>query len=102
MFSEQGYYESLLKYDYVDWFVEEVIKLEKKGLLFEKREKKILLWLKEMRNTIEKLLFVDFVKKKFFLIKLEIIVILLVNTGIQHIMNVILMSHTNKVFLFLS
>ena len=41
--------------------------------------------------------FVDFVKKKYYLIKLEIIVILLVNIEVQLIVNVILMYHKNRV-----
>ena len=31
---QSAYYESLLGYDNVDWFVNEVIKLEKNGFLF--------------------------------------------------------------------
>ena len=31
---KNGYYESPLGYDNVDWFVNEVLKLEKNGLLF--------------------------------------------------------------------
>ena len=31
---KSGYYKSPLGYDNVDWFVDEVIKLEKNGLLF--------------------------------------------------------------------
>ena len=41
--------------------------------------------------------FVDFVKKKYYLIKFEIIVILLVNIEVQLIVNVILMYHKNRV-----
>ena len=32
--SEKGYYESNLRYVNVDWFVDEIFKLEKKGFLF--------------------------------------------------------------------
>ena len=40
----------------------------------------------------------DFERKILNMIKLEIIVILLVYTGIQLIVNVIIMSHKNKKF----
>ena len=87
---QSGYYKSPSGYDNVDWFVEEVIKLEKKWLSIFKTLRKISLRNKKMKKIIEMVTFVDFVKKKYYLIKLEIIVILLVNIEDQLVVNVIL------------
>ena len=66
---KSGYYKSPLGYDSVDWFVEEVKRLENKIVLYLKIIIKILKWLKKMNKIIEIKVFVDFVKKKIFLIK---------------------------------
>ena len=72
--SEIGYYESPLGYDNVDWFVKEVIKLENNWLSILKTLKKYHYDTKKTRRILKITIFVDFVKKKFYLIKLEIIV----------------------------
>ena len=71
---ESGYYESPLRYDNVDWFVKEVILLENKMTLYFKETKKDFIMSKKMKKILKTIIFVDFVKKKLFLIKLEIIV----------------------------
>ena len=53
-----------------------------------------------MKKIIEIIAFVNFEKNKHFLIKLEIVVVLLVNIEGQLRKNVILMSHRNKIILY--
>ena len=72
---KSGYYESPLGYDNVDWFVKEIIKLENKMAFYFKNTKKISLCQKKMKKILKIIIFVDFVKKKYYLIKFEIIVI---------------------------
>ena len=57
-----GFYEWPLGYDKVDWFVDEVKKLEIQ-MVFLKTLRKISLCSKKMKNIIEKANFVNFVKK---------------------------------------
>ena len=71
---KSGYYESPLAYDNVDWLVKEVIKLEKKWLSVLKILRKISLCQKKMKKILKIIIFVDFVKKKYYLIKFAIIV----------------------------
>ena len=70
---ESGYYESPLGYNNVDWYVNQVIKLENKMAFFFENTKKISFRNKKMRNILIILIFVDFVKKKYYLIKFMII-----------------------------
>ena len=56
--------------------------------------------MKEMKKVIEMILFVDFAKNKYLLIRLQIIVTQQVKTEVQLIRNVILMPPRNKVFFF--
>ena len=72
---KSGYHKFPLGYDNVDWFADEVIKLEYKMTFYFKNTKKISLRQRKMKKIIETLIFVDFVKRILNLIKLEIIVI---------------------------
>ena len=69
---KSGYYESPLAYDNVDWFVDEVIKLEKKMNFYFKNTKQDIIMTEKTKKTLKMITFVDFVKKRSFLIKLEI------------------------------
>ena len=60
---QTDYFESPLGYDKVDWFVYEVIKLFQKWASLLKTLKKVLKWLRMMKNIIEKITFVGFVKR---------------------------------------
>ena len=71
---KSGYHKSPLGYNNVDWFVDEVIKLENKMTFYLKNTRKISLRQKKMKKILEMITLVDFVKKKYCLIKLEIIV----------------------------
>ena len=72
----------------MDWFVNEVIKLEIKMAFYFKNTKKDIMTDKD-EEVYKKTTYVDFVKKKYCLIKLEIIVILLVTIEVQLITLVI-------------
>ena len=96
--SKSGYHECPPGYDKVDWFVDEVMKLEKKWLSSLKTLMKILIWLK-MNITTDILMFVDFVKNNCYPINLEIIVIWQGKIEVQPLKNVILVSQRNKVIL---
>ena len=72
---ESGYYESPLGYDNVDWFVNEVIKLENKMNFWFKNTKKDIIKTQKVRRILKIIKIVGFVKKKYYLRKLEIIVI---------------------------
>ena len=72
---ESGDYESFLGYDNVDWFVNDIIKLENKMAFFFKKTKKDIFMKQKIRKILIAIIFVDFVKKKFYLIKFVIIVI---------------------------
>ena len=50
---KSGYYESSLGYDNVDWFVNEVIKLEKKMAFYSKNTKKDIIMTEEDEETFE-------------------------------------------------
>ena len=71
---KSDYYKSPLGYDNVDWFVDEVIKLETKMAFYFKNIKKEINMKDKDEKIIEMITFADFVKKKYCLIKLEIIV----------------------------
>ena len=60
---QSTFYKYPLGYNNVDWFVDEVIKLEKNWLSFLKTLRKISLLQRKMRKIIEIIIFVDFVKK---------------------------------------
>ena len=72
---QSGYHKSPLGYNNVDWFVDEVTKLENKKLSILKVLIKISLGQRKMKKITEIILFVDFLKKKLIVIKLEIIAI---------------------------
>ena len=72
---KSDYYESPLGYDNVEWFVKEVIKLENKMAVYFKNTKKYIIMTKKMKKILKIILFVDFVRKKYYLIKFVIIVI---------------------------
>ena len=70
---ESAYYGSLLGYDNVDWFADEVTKLENKMNFYIKNTNKNLIRTEkdEKRySIIEIISFVDFVRKKYILIRL--------------------------------
>ena len=71
---ETGYYESPLGYNNVDWYVNEVMKLENKIAFYFKNTKRDINMTKEDREGFKKIILVDFVKRKYYLIKLEITV----------------------------
>ena len=60
---KNGYHKSPLGYKNVDWFVDEVVKLENNMASFFKILRKISLYLKKMKKILETIIFVDFVKK---------------------------------------
>ena len=57
-----GYFNYCLRFDIVEWFVVEVIKIQKRINFFFEAPRKILQRLKEMRNFQETILFVGFEK----------------------------------------
>ena len=69
-----GYYESPLRYDNVDWFVKEIIKLENKMAFYFKNNKKDIIMTQEDKEDFENINICRFVEEKYFLIKLEITV----------------------------
>ena len=73
---KSGYYESTLGYNKVDWFVNEVIKLEKNGFLLQKYLKKMSSRQRKIKNIVEMITFVDFEGKilNLNLTKLELTV----------------------------
>ena len=66
---KSGYYRSPLGYNNKDWFVNEIIKLENKMVFSFKNTRKDIIMTEEDEGDFEKMLFPDFVKKKFFMIK---------------------------------
>ena len=68
---KNGYCEPLLGFFNVGWFVDGVIKLEKKIAFYLKKTKKDTL-MKKMNNIVERIIFVDFVRKIVNLRKVEI------------------------------
>ena len=71
---KSGYHKSLLGYNNVDWFVNEVIKLENKMAFFIKNTNKDIIMTKKDGEDYRNNNIYRFCKKKFNLIKLEIIV----------------------------
>ena len=62
---KRGYYKSLLGYDNVDWFVDEIMKLEKRiAFFFKKKNKERYLFDGGKRKNLETITFVGFVKEK--------------------------------------
>ena len=72
---ESGFYQSPLGYNNVDWYVNQVIKLENKKAFFFKNTKKDIVMAEDDEEDYRKTIFVDFVKKKYYLIKFVVIVI---------------------------
>ena len=72
---KNGYHKSPVGYHNVDWFVNEVIKLENKMAFFFKNAKEIIIRTEKNEENYKKKILVNFVKKKLFLIKFEMIVI---------------------------
>ena len=72
---ESGYYESPLGYDIVDWFVKDVIRLEKKIAFYFKETKKDIIMTQEDEEDFENKSICRFCEKKCYLIKFVIIVI---------------------------
>ena len=66
------FHDSLSIKNIVEWFVDEVINPEKKRFSVLRTLKKILRRHRKMKKNIETLLFVDFVRKNYLLIRLEI------------------------------
>ena len=81
---KSGYHKSPLGYNNVDWFVDEVKKLENKMAFFFKNTTKDIIMTEEDEEEFRNNNNCRFCEKKILnLIKLEIIVILLVNTEVQ-------------------
>ena len=72
---KSGYYESPLGCENFYCFFDEVLKLEKKMNFFFKKTEKDIIMTEKMKKKLQIIIVVDFVRKKFYLIKLEIIVI---------------------------
>ena len=62
---KSGYYHSPLGYENVDWFVNEMIKLENKMNFFFKNTNKDIVMTQEMKIILKIQIFVGFVNKKF-------------------------------------
>ena len=60
---KSGYYSSNLGYDEIDWFVDEIFRLEKNCLFFE-TTKKVFVITEEDEEHYRKKILVNFVKKK--------------------------------------
>ena len=72
---EGGYYESPSGYDNVDWFVNEVIKLENKMAFYFKNTEEYIIMAKENEEDFKNNNTCRFCKKIYYLIKFVIIVI---------------------------
>ena len=59
-----GSYSFPLGYDNVDWFVNEIIRIEKNCPSFLETLIEISLWQRKMKKNLKLLIFVHFVKKK--------------------------------------
>ena len=68
---EIGFYEYALGYDNVDWFVNEVIKKENKMTFYSKNTKKAIIMTQEDKEDFDNNSICRFVRKKYFLMKLE-------------------------------
>ena len=79
---KSDYYKSPLRYDNLDWFVNEVKKLKKTAFYF-KNNKKDTITTDEDEENIEKIEFLDVLRKTLNLIKFEITFFLLADTGFQ-------------------
>ena len=71
---KSDYYKSPLGHENVDWFADEIIKLETKMNLWFKNTKKDIIMTEEDKQTLKITTFVDIVKHILKQIKLEIIV----------------------------
>ena len=60
---KSGYYKSPLGYNNVDWFVDEIIKLENRIAFNFENSKKDIIMTQKMKKIIEIIIIVDFVKK---------------------------------------
>ena len=69
-----GYHKSPLGYSNVDCFVKEAMKLENEMTFYFKKTKKNIIMTRKMKKIIEIITFVDFVKTKLNVIKIDIIV----------------------------
>ena len=97
---KSDYYKSPLGYDNVGWFVNEVIKIENKMAFYFKNTQEDVIITEKDEEDFKNNDVCRFYEKKLRLIKLEISVILPVNTKVQLITLVISMLHRNKVILF--
>ena len=89
---KSGYHKSPLGYDNADWFVDEILKLEKKMALSFKNANEDIVIGEEDEEKISKIkIIADFVNNILDLIKLEIIVIWQDHTAELLIVNVILL-----------
>ena len=68
---ETGYYESPLGYDNVDWFVGEIIKLEKKMAFYFKNTKKDIIMTQKNREDFEKNNICRFCEKEIISVKVR-------------------------------
>ena len=62
---QSGYYESPLGYNNVDWFVNEVIKLENKINFYFKNTNKDIIMTQEDNEVIKTIFLIDVGRKKF-------------------------------------
>ena len=97
---KSGYYHSPLGYENVDWFVNEMIKLENKMNFYFKNTKKDIVMSKEDEEEFKIIIFVIFVKKKLLDDKVRDHCHLTGNIEDQLIIIAILMLNRNKVILF--
>ena len=97
---KRGYYEPPLGNDNVGWFVKEVTKLEKSKPFFFEYTKKDIIMTEEAEEDYKNGKICSFWEKILNLIMLEIIVIWLLNTEVQLIINVLLMLLKIKVILY--
>ena len=72
---KSDYYQSLLGYDNVVWFVDEVIRLENKIAFYFKNTNKDIIMTQEHEEDFRNNNVCRFCEKKYYLIKLEIITI---------------------------
>ena len=100
VFLQIGYFESPVDYNTVDWFVNEILKLENRMAFCFKNRKKDNIMTEEDDEDSRNNNICDFVRKILKLVKREIIVTLQVNTDEQRIANVILIFFKNEVFLY--
>ena len=95
------YYKSPLGYNNVDWFVDEVLKIENKMAFFFKNTKKDIIMTKEDEEDFRTNNICRFCQKEIISDKVRDHCHLTVITEVQLIVNVILMLPKNKVILYL-